>query len=80
MDDMDRTTERQEQLDSLELASVSSEAKKMSPGHEGECDKCGEWSPRLMGASFFESKGIWRIAAMIDNGICPPCRDKRRLP
>lgn len=80
MDDIDVTTERQEQLDSLALKSVSQAVADMSVGHPGECDKCGEWSERLVERRHFQRNGRPDVAAAIDSGICPPCRDIHKLP
>lgn len=80
MDDVDRTTDRQEALDQMAMRAVHAEAAAMPTGHEGYCDKCGNNSLRLMGPDYFKKKGRAMLAEDIVEGICPPCRDKLRLP
>lgn len=80
MDDVDVATNRQEQLDRLALASVAFAASNIENGHQGECDKCGDDHPRLMGTAFFKGKHLPRVADGIIDGICPRCRDKFKLP
>lgn len=80
MDDADRTTERQEALDNMAQLNVSRLVQEIANGHAGECDKCGNPSTRLMDAAYFKKKGRAAVADEISDGICPPCRDKFRLP
>jgi len=80
LDDLDLTTERQEKLDTMALASVHEAVRQIPTGHEGVCDKCGNEHVRLMGADSFDSKRLYVVAAGVIDGICPPCRDKFKLP
>lgn len=80
MDDVDRTTDRQEALDNLARLNVERLVQDIAKGHEGDCDKCGNPSTRLMDAAYFKKKGRAMLAEDIVDGICPPCRDKLRLP
>ena len=80
MDDIDAATERQDALDRMALAAARLDASRIAPGHAGTCDMCGDESPRLMGADYFKRKRFYGVAANIFEGICPPCRDKHRLP
>ncbi len=89
MDDVDRTTDRQEALDGLALLNIHAIAQAIPSGHEGECVKCGNESPRLMGVAYFKRKGRHAIVDEIEfamegdpniSGVCPPCRDKYHLP
>jgi hypothetical protein len=79
-DDVDVASERQQALDRLAIAAVSAEAKHIIAGHEGVCDKCGNHSPRLMDETFFEARRLFHVADSIIEGICPPCRDRFKLP
>lgn len=80
MDDVDLVTNRQETIDAIMLAANSEAVKQIAEGHKGICDRCGNHSPRLMNADFFEKKHLYQVAASVLDGICPPCRDKFKLP
>ncbi len=89
MDDVDRTTERQADLDEMALRNVAALAAAAPVGHGGTCIKCGNDCERLMEAAYFKKKGRYVIADEIEcamkddpaeSGVCPPCRDKYHLP
>jgi len=80
MDIADVTGARQDYLDSVAAAVVSNIVSQMPTGHAGHCDKCGGESPRLMNAAYFKGKGLYGFALSIEDGICPPCRDRFKLP
>lgn len=80
MDIVDVTMNRQETLDAMALTVVSNTVSQMPKGHAGHCDKCGNESARLMNAAYFKGKGLYGFALSIEDGICPPCRDLKKLP
>lgn len=48
VDEIDRQLERDEILDTVNLARAREAASKIPAGHPGDCDLCGEWSARLV--------------------------------
>lgn len=51
MSQSDEIRNREEILEQEKLASILASASLIPPGSPGECDMCGEWSGRLVGAA-----------------------------
>lgn len=80
MDVVDQAQEQNQAPDEAALALIRQKAADMDAGHPGICDKCGEFSERLVERRHFRRHGRNDIADDIDTGICPPCRDVHKLP
>lgn len=80
MDVVDQAQAQNQAPDEAALAAIRAKASEMDSGHPGECDKCGEFSERLVERRHFRRHGRTDVADDIETGICPRCRDKHKLP
>lgn len=76
----DKAGDSMDVLEAARVSAVHAQVMSIPLGHQGECDKCGNHSTRLLGSPYFNKHKRFDIADEIDIGICPPCRDRLKLP
>ena len=60
-DEIDLAQEREQIATTSALNRIREQAARIDPGEPGECDRCGEQSPRLIRGTCARCRDKWRL-------------------